>query len=153
MDQTVMPNGTKRRAVIIYLLVFVLAAFNIKAASPHSQSDSLPPLKQFRKMNKVQLAEFYNNDSAAVDIIKKSGKRERGLLFVAGGLSVLSIALFMIADAVTTSGAALTYFFIVLVIGILFFTTGVVALTLFINYFGGKKRRLYNQLKTYFNNK
>lgn len=137
----------------LYLLVFVLITSYGNAASPHSPTDSLPPWKQFRKMNKVQLLELYKNDAVAADIIKKSGKQERGALFIAGGLSVFSVLLFFFADTASFGGNALSALFIILLLGILFLTAGSVALTLIVKYFTGKKLRLYKQLQTYFRNK
>lgn len=138
---------------IIYLFVFAFIAFEVNAASPHSQLDSLPSWKQFRKMKKTELIELYKKDAVAVDIIMKSGKRENRLLLVAGGLSIFSILIFVLADTATFSGAALSNLFFILLLGIIFITAAALALTLIIKYFTGKKRRLYKQLKTYLNNK
>jgi hypothetical protein len=137
----------------IFLLLFISASFITKAATPLFSKDSLPPWKQFKKLSKTELLELYRDDAGAVNIIKYQGKREKGLLFVAGGLAVFSVLLFILGDIITIGGPALISLFGYLLLGILFLTASTVALTILITYFTGKKRRRYHQLKKYFQSK
>jgi hypothetical protein len=137
----------------IFLLLFISASFSTNAAIPDFSKDSLPPWKEFRKLSKTELLELYKDDAGAVNIIKNSGKKEKKVLFTAGGLAVLGGLIFILLDTITIGESGLAYLFVILLQAAVFLTVGIIILTILVGYFAGKKRRRYNQLKKYFQNK
>jgi flagellar basal body-associated protein FliL len=138
---------------ITIIILFILFSCSIEAYSfAFSQKDSLPAWKEFKRMKKSELVNYFRNDSIALKIITAGSKKEKSLLFSGIGFIAVATGVFILGDLITISGPALSSLFIMILLGILFLTLIVSGLTLIIFFFAGKKKYTYNRLKKYYQN-
>jgi hypothetical protein len=136
-----------------FVAIFIFSSIACNANIIHAQTDSLPQWNEFKKMKKSDLEVRFRNDKGALKIINNKTKSNKGLLAFAGGLAVFSVVIFILGDILTLGPSALGSLFFLLLLGILFMTTSILSVTIFILYFAGKKRRKFKELERYFKNK